>query len=86
MIDKELQDHDESFVNQKIEELMRHFDAVQIFVTRQEPGDRTMAYSSGRGNFYSRWGLVNEWLSRGVEVDTVEAEEDEDGDYPPESN
>lgn len=88
MIEKELQDHYEDFVNQKIQELSVHFDAVQVFVTSLEPGDRTMAYSSGKGNFYSRWGMVNEWMNRGVQIDDTvpDSEEDEDGDCPPESN
>lgn len=73
--DQEIQEHDEAFVDKKVQELMGHFDAVQVFVTRQEPDGRTMAYSAGRGNFYSRWGVVHRWLSDGDNV-TIEAPDD----------
>ena len=65
MSDEEIQRHDEQFVEEYLKKLMFRFDAVQIFVTRQEPDGRTMGYATGNGNFYSRWGVVNEWISRG---------------------
>jgi len=77
MSDEEIQRHDEQFVEEYLKKLMFRFDAVQIFVTRQEPDGRTMGYATGNGNFYSRWGVVNEWISRGG-VDDAPSE-------PPES-
>lgn len=65
MSDAEVQQHDERYVEEYLKKLMFRFDAVQIFVTRQEPDGRTMGYASGNGNFYARWGIVNEWLTRG---------------------
>lgn len=86
--DEEIQEHDEACVDQKVTELLKHFDACQVFVTRQEPDGRTMAYSAGRGNFYARFGLVHEWLSRGGGVSDVVPDEDEpqtgEGEEPPE--
>ena len=73
--DDEFQDHDEKKVDEALKVLMHSFDATQIFVTRQEPDGRTMAYSAGRGNFYSRWGVIHEWCSRGGGVSGVKAEE-----------
>lgn len=85
--DKEIQEHDENYVDQKVKELMTHFDACQVFVTRTEPDGRTMAYSAGRGNFYSRWGMIHEWLARGGGVSDIlpeESTEPEEGEEPSE--
>jgi hypothetical protein len=65
MSDAEMAAHDQKFVEEHLDKLICRFDAVQIFVTRQEPDGRTMGYATGKGNFYSRWGVVNEWISRG---------------------
>jgi len=42
--------------------LGEHFDSVQIFVTRYSSQDRTLNGSWGEGNWFSRYGLVREWL------------------------
>lgn len=82
--DREFQEHDEKVVDQKVTELLRFFDAAQIFVTRQEPDGRTMAYSAGRGNFYSRWGLIHEWCAQGANISESPLEEEpEEGDGEP---
>lgn len=79
--DQEIQQHDEEFVNQKVTELMKFFDACQVFVTRCEPDGRTMAYSAGRGNFYARIGLIQEWCSRGADaICDCPPEEPEEGE------
>ncbi len=75
MTDDEIQKDDEVFVDEIVKKLHHRFDAIQVFVTRQEPDGRTMAYSAGRGNFYSRWGVIHEWCSRGGGVSDVEPEE-----------
>jgi len=86
MSDEEIQKNDENHVDKLTQELCRHYDAVQVFVTRQEPDGRTMAYSTGKGNFYSRWGLVHEWLSRGGGMEDVgpSEEPEQDGGDPSE--
>jgi hypothetical protein len=78
--DREIQEHDEEFVDRKLQEIMQFYDAAQVFVTRQEPDGRTMAYSTGKGNFYARWGLIHEWVSRGGGMEDVPTEEPEQGD------
>lgn len=47
--------------------LMEHFDSVQIFCTRHE-GDGTVRISEGAGNYYARFGQVEEWMIREKEV------------------
>jgi len=50
-------------VDQKCSELMEHFDAVQIFVSRHEGGaESTASYECGMGNIYTRQGQIDEWL------------------------
>lgn len=57
----ESQLHDRAIVDKAVSALMVHFDAVHIFVTRHE-ADSTMSYAAGKGNWYSRIGMINEWL------------------------
>jgi hypothetical protein len=44
--------------------LSEHFDSVQIFATRHESGakDGTLHWQQGAGNWYARFGQVQEWL------------------------
>jgi len=42
-------------------QLMEHFDAVQIFVTRYDSKDGTVQINHGRGNYYARRGQVDWW-------------------------
>lgn len=45
--------------------LGEHFDTVQIFATRHEPGAKdagTYRFSAGCGNWYARYGQVREWM------------------------
>ncbi len=65
LTDEQIERLDTLYVEETLNKLMCRFDAVQIFVTRQEPDGRTMGYATGKGNFYSRVGVVNEWVSRG---------------------
>lgn len=85
--DEDIQKEDESRVDEAVKKLMHSFDAVQVFVTRCEPDGRTMAYSAGRGNFYARSGLIQEWCSRGADIACECPPEDPDegeGDSPSE--
>jgi hypothetical protein len=61
----EIQEHDEKHVNGVIDQLLKHFDTVQVFVTRQEPDGQTVAFSPGKGNWYARYGQITEWLENG---------------------
>lgn len=44
--------------------LGEHFDSVQIFCTRHESGemDGTLKVKDGAGNWYARYGQIQEWL------------------------
>ena len=57
-------DSETALVDAAVESLGEHFDTVQIFVTRHEPTteDGTIAFRSGAGNWYARYGQIREWL------------------------
>ena len=60
--------------------LSEHFEAVQIFASRDEGGG-TMHVETGSGNFYARYGQIREWLDGAEERTRVEVRaemEDED--------
>jgi hypothetical protein len=71
----ELRQHDEQYVEGIVTELLKHFDTVQIFVTRQEPDAHTVAVSIGRGNWYARYGQVAAWWENGGAMEKGEEEE-----------
>ena len=62
---REVQEADLNRVSKAIADLLPYFDTVQIFVTRLEPDGNTMSCSDGKGNWYSRFGQVREWLDNG---------------------
>jgi hypothetical protein len=69
---------DESTIKQMVDEsaakLAEHFDSVQVFVTIHDGGkERTHSYETGRGNFYSRYGQVSEWVSMQDQLQRNEA-------------
>ncbi len=72
----EIRDHDEKTVNLALDGLMHHFDSAMVFVTRQD-GTLTVAGAFGRGNWYSRYGIVQEWLDNGGSLDLNREPEDE---------
>lgn len=53
-----------ALVNKHASLLGEHFDSVRVFVTwpSEESCQRTLAYDTGRGNFYASYGLVREWI------------------------
>lgn len=57
-------DGDQKLVQDAIQTLVEHFDAVQIFASRHEQGESagTVYVSEGRGNWYARYGQVRTWL------------------------
>jgi len=72
MNESELKDRE--IVDKAVKGLMVHFDAVQVFVTRHEAGS-TMGYTNGEGNWYSRFGMVEEWMNKPT---VSEPDEEED--------
>ncbi len=70
-MDKELL---QKLVNQHCEQLMEHFDSVQIFVTEHVASENsTRSYETGRGNFYSRLGQIQEWVVMQVQFQKNES-------------
>lgn len=57
---------DDRILERHLAALMEHFDAVQIFVTRVQrspDGDSEVpAWTSGRGNWYARYGQIQQWM------------------------
>lgn len=57
------QDRDTELLRKHCALLSEHFDSVQIFVTRTE-NDGTRSVHHGAGNWYARYGHVQEWLRK----------------------
>lgn len=53
----------EAAVDKALNMLAEHYDAIQIFGTYQTK-DKTSRYDKGRGNFYTRYGMVRSWVVR----------------------
>ena len=66
-------------VKKACQELGEHFDSVQIFTSRHEPGieDGTLDASFGVGNFFSRYGQIKFWM---LKQEATLGEETEPGD------
>lgn len=64
-----------------VNELGEHFDTVQIFVTRHEPGvcDGTLEVNHGCGNFYARESQIRAWVIRQEEQVRIKARRDQEG-------
>ncbi len=78
--------NDDESVDKALQQLMLHFDAVQIFATRHETargGQRTIGISRGKGNYFSRMGMVEHWMATGVEEEESLDEEGDDYDGGP---
>lgn len=58
--------------------LSQHFEAVQIFATAKDPADEKiyLTYNHGSGNWYSRYGLVREWITLEDERSRLRAREE----------
>jgi hypothetical protein len=72
----EFREHDESIVNKALDQLLMHFDSATVFVTRHE-GENTVGGAFGRGNWYSRYGIVQEWIDNGGRLDLNSRDGDE---------
>lgn len=76
----EFREHDQKHAEAMATELHRHFDTVQIFVSRCEPDGKTIGYTTGRGNWYARRGQVGYWFDT-CDFDAIEGG-DECDDQP----
>lgn len=58
-------DADFQMVREHVNALAEHFDSVQIFCTRHEGSmDATVNVHLGSGNWFARYGFVQNWLIR----------------------
>ncbi len=73
----EFQEQDEAVVNKALDILSSRFEAAQVFICHQE-GDKTIGGSFGRGNWYSRYGIVTEWFENGGFLDVGGGEEEDE--------
>lgn len=66
-------DQDDLRIEKCINELIEHFDSVQIFCSRDEPAleGGTIAMAKGSGNFMARYGQVKLWIVRMEESDRM---------------
>lgn len=71
-------------VKEAVAVLIEHFDAVQVFCTRDESGelDGTVNIVWGGGNWFARYGHVKHWIAQeerraGIEVEDEEGDEGE---------
>lgn len=58
------QARDEALIDRHLSALIEHFDAVQIFATRPCKTDGYAVVSRGRGNWFTRRGMVENWRDR----------------------
>jgi hypothetical protein len=59
------EDPDVARVSKAVEALSEHFDTVQVFVTRHiNNEDGTAAINLGAGNWYARYGQVQDFIVR----------------------
>lgn len=69
-------------VIEAVESLGEHFDTVHIFVTRYESQtEGTTNLHRGIGNFYARYGQIQEWITRENEQARIDARK---ANQPPE--
>lgn len=63
-VESNTRDADRERVQKHVNELLDHFDSVQIFTTRHMPAelDGTITCNRGGGNWHSRYGQVREWV------------------------
>lgn len=64
MSNEEQKEADKKRVADTVQNLMEHFDTVQIFVTRHMPAevDGTLCLNRGNGHWCARYGQIREWL------------------------
>jgi len=59
----------ENYVDAKIKQLIKdledHVDSIRVFVTKTSDSnaDTTSCYTLGKGNFYTQYGQIKEWIT-----------------------
>lgn len=54
---------DIEFLKDNVARMMEHFDSVQVFATKVDSENKdTKMYECGRGNWFSRFGVVSLWF------------------------
>lgn len=53
----------EELVKKALNDLAEHFDAVAIFGCYTD-GDDSVRYYKGRGNRYTRYGMIKDWVNQ----------------------
>ncbi len=73
---------DMSRIEKALDTLREHFDTVQIFTTKHGctngDGIGTISFRKGFGNYYARYGQVQQWLikeNKSVEIEVMEENE-----------
>lgn len=68
-------------VNKLVAELSEHFDTVHVFCTRHESDDiGTVRLSRGSGNWFARFGQIQEWVIREIEGARIATRKDSEDD------
>lgn len=62
----------ERFLDRHLEELAEHFEAVQILVTDSDK-DGTLYIARGKGNFYARKGLAQQFIDNDHHNDAAQS-------------
>lgn len=67
-------------VQKHLDALSEHFDSALIFVTRNESGELggTVHIELGNGNWFTRFGQVQDWLIRQEEFQRIKSRKSED--------
>lgn len=77
--DNEIGDDELKVVQKHIDALKECFDTVQIFVTRHESDNEgTLQIGKGRGNYFARYGQIEQWLLK--EKETIHKDIMNDGE------
>ncbi len=60
---------DEAIVRQHVQQLVEHFDTVQILVSRHMPAEKdgTVSIDQGAGNWFARRGQARDFILNGDE-------------------
>ena len=74
------EDSDMKLLHQAADQLIEHFDSVQIFASRHDMAndDGTLDCTAGRGNWLARRGQVREWMLKQDEASRADARKEHD--------
>lgn len=72
------EDREMEILEKHVNQLAEHFDSVQIFVTRTDPKqDGTVNANKGAGNWFTRYGQVQNWILKADERSRQEVQKEE---------